>query len=78
MFIVEVPKEILILENKSMWHIFRKVSVSDGEAGIRFFSFCGTPPTHQKVKFSGGGKQLFVIRIRSKRGTSAALGEHFL
>lgn len=43
-----------------MVHVFKRVSISDGEAEIRSFSFCGTPPTHLKVKFSGGGKQLFA------------------
>ena len=60
MFIVEVPKEILIAGNKSMVHVFKRVSISDEEAEIRFFRVYGTPPTHLKVKFFGGGKRLFV------------------
>ena len=55
MFIVEVPKEILIAGNKSMVHVFKRVSISDEEAEIRFFRVYGTPPTHLKVKFFGGG-----------------------
>lgn len=37
-----------------MVHVFKRVSISDGEAEIRFFRVYGTPPTHLKVKFSGG------------------------
>lgn len=44
-----------------MVHVFKRVSISDGEAEIRFFRVYGTPLTHLKVKFFfGGGKQLFV------------------
>lgn len=44
-----------------MVHVFKRVSISDGEAEIRFFRVYGTPPTHLKVNFFlGGGKQLFV------------------
>lgn len=58
---LEAPKEILIAGNKSMVHVFKRVSISDGEAEIRFFRVYGTPPTHLKVKFFfGGEKQLFV------------------
>lgn len=42
-----------------MVHVFKRVSISDEEAEIRFFRVYGTPPAHLKVKFSGG-KQLFV------------------
>lgn len=42
-----------------MVHVFKRVSISDGEAEIRFFRVYGTPPTHLKVKFFLGG-QLFV------------------
>lgn len=38
-----------------MVHVFKRVSISDGEAEIRFFRVYGTPPTHLKVKFFGGG-----------------------
>lgn len=52
---------MLISENKSMVHVFERVSISDEEAEIRFFRVYGTPPTHLKVKFfGGGGKQLFA------------------
>lgn len=34
-----------------MVHVFKRVSISDGEAEIRFFRVYGTPPTHLKVKF---------------------------
>ena len=43
-----------------MVHVFKRVSISDGEAEIRFFRVYGTPPTHLKVNFFWGGKQLFV------------------
>lgn len=45
-----------------MVHVFKRVSISDEEAEIRFFRVYGTPPTHLKVKFfgGGGGKQLFA------------------
>lgn len=33
-----------------MVHVFKRVSISDGEAEIRFFRVYGTPPTHLKVK----------------------------
>lgn len=57
-----------------MVHVFKRVSISDEEAEIRFFRVYGTPPTHLKVKFFGGGKQLFVNIHASKRGTPDALG----
>ena len=38
-----------------MVHIFKRVSISDEEAEIRFFRVYGTPPTNLKVNFSGGG-----------------------
>lgn len=38
-----------------MVHVFKRVSISDGEAEIRFFRVYGTPPTHLKVKFFLGG-----------------------
>lgn len=38
-----------------MVHVFKRVSISDGEAEIRFFRVYGTPPTHLKVKFFWGG-----------------------
>lgn len=38
-----------------MVHVFKKVSISDEEAEIRFFRGYGTPPTHLKVKFFEGG-----------------------
>lgn len=34
-----------------MVHVFKRVSISDGEAEIRFFRVYGTPLTHLKVKF---------------------------
>lgn len=37
-----------------MVHVFKRVSISDGEAEIRFFRVYGTPPTHLKVNFLGG------------------------
>lgn len=43
-----------------MVHVFKRVSISDGEAEIRFFRVYGTPLTHLKVKFFFGGEQLFV------------------
>lgn len=44
-----------------MVHVFKRVSISDGEEEIRFFRVYGTPPTHLKVNFFlGGEKQLFV------------------
>lgn len=43
-----------------MVHVFKRVSISDEEAEIRFFRVYGTPPAHLKVKLFGGGKQLFV------------------
>ena len=42
-----------------MVHVFKRVSISDGEAEIRFFRVYGTPLTHLKVNFFGG-EQLFV------------------
>ena len=75
MFIVEVPKEILIAGNKSMVHVFKRVSISDEEAEIRFLRVYGTPPTHLKVKFFRGGvNNCLQIYMRSKRGTPDALG----
>ncbi len=41
-----------------MVHVFKRVSISDGEAEIRFFRVYGTPPTHLKVKFFFGGKTI--------------------
>lgn len=41
-----------------MVHVFKRVSISDGEAEIRFFRVYGTPPTHLKVKFFLGGKTI--------------------
>ena len=41
-----------------MVHVFKRVSISDEEAEIRFFRVYGTPPTHLKVKFFGGGKTI--------------------
>lgn len=38
-----------------MVHVFKRVSISDEEAEIRFFRVYGTPPTHLKVKFFRGG-----------------------
>ncbi len=38
-----------------MVHVFKRVSISDGEAEIRFFRVYGTPPTNLKVKFFGEG-----------------------
>ena len=38
-----------------MVHVFKRVSISDEEAEIRFFRVYGTPPTHLKVNFFGGG-----------------------
>lgn len=55
MCIEEAYWKMLIPENKSMVHVFKRVSISDGEAEIRFFRVYGTPPTHLKVKFFGGG-----------------------
>ena len=44
-----------------MVHVFKRVSISDEEAEIRFFRVYGTPPTHLKVKFfGGGGKKMFA------------------
>lgn len=43
-----------------MVHVFKRVSISDGEAEIRFFRVYGTPPTHLKVKNFFWEKQLFV------------------
>lgn len=37
-----------------MVHVFKRVSISDGEAEIRFFRVYGTPPTHLKVNFLRG------------------------
>lgn len=41
-----------------MVHVFKRVSISDGEAEIRFFRVYGTPLTHLKVKFFLGGKTI--------------------
>lgn len=41
-----------------MVHVFKRVSISDGEAEIRFFRVYGTPPTHLKVKIFLGGKTI--------------------
>lgn len=60
MCIEEAYWKMLISENKSMVHVFKRVSISDEEAEIRFFRVYGTPPTHLKVKFFGGDKQLFA------------------
>lgn len=56
-----------------MVHVFKRVSISDEEAEIRFFRVYGTPPTHLKVKFFGGDNCLHIY-MRSKRGTPDALG----
>lgn len=45
-----------------MVHVFKRVSISDEEAEIRFFRVYGTPPTHLKVKFFGGGKKTIVCK----------------
>lgn len=45
-----------------MVHVFKRVSISDGEAEIRFFRVYGTPPTHLKVNFFGGGKKTIVCK----------------
>lgn len=58
-----------------MVHVFKRVSISDEEAEIRFFRVYGTPPTHLKVKFFFGGvNNCLQIYMRSKRGTPDALG----
>lgn len=58
-----------------MVHVFKRVSISDEEAEIRFFRVYGTPPTHLTVKFFGGGvNNCLQIYMRSKRGTPDALG----
>lgn len=54
MCIEEAYWKMLLSENKSMVHVFKRVSISDEEAEIRFFRVYGTPPAHLKVKFSGG------------------------
>lgn len=41
-----------------MVHVFKRVSISDGEAEIRFFRVYGTPPTHLKVNFFWGKKTI--------------------
>lgn len=41
-----------------MVHVFKRVSISDGEAEIRFFRVYGTPPTHLKVKFFWEGETI--------------------
>lgn len=41
-----------------MVHVFKRVSISDEEAEIRFFRVYGTSPTHLKVKFFGGKKTI--------------------
>lgn len=48
-----------------MVHVFKRVSISDEEAEIRFFRVYGTPPTHLKVKFSGGGKKQLFANIHA-------------
>lgn len=45
-----------------MVHVFKRVSISDGEAEIRFFRVYGTPPTHLKVKFFLGGGKTIVCK----------------
>ena len=45
-----------------MVHVFKRVSISDGEAEIRFFRVYGTPPTHLKVKFFRGGVKTIVCK----------------
>ncbi len=45
-----------------MVHVFKRVSISDGEAEIRFFRVYGTPPTHLKVKFFFGGGKTIVCK----------------
>lgn len=45
-----------------MVHVFKRVSISDGEAEIRFFRVYGTPPTHLKVKFFFGGEKTIVCK----------------
>lgn len=57
-----------------MVHVFKRVSISDEEAEIRFFRVYGTPHTHLKVKFFGGVNNCLQIYMRSKRGTPDALG----
>lgn len=60
MFIVEVPKEILIAGNKSMVHVFKRVSISDEEAEIRFFRVYGTPPCTCQQKLDTKLKKLGI------------------
>lgn len=43
-----------------MVHVFKRVSISDEEAEILTLSGLRYAATHLKVKFFGGGKQLFV------------------
>lgn len=45
-----------------MVHVFKRVSISDGEAEIRFFRVYGTPPTHLKVNFFWGGEKTIVCK----------------
>lgn len=45
-----------------MVHVFKRVSISDGEAEIRFFRVYGTPPTHLKVKIFFGGEKTIVCK----------------
>ena len=45
-----------------MVHVFKRVSISDEEAEIRFFRVYGTPPTHLKVKFFLGGEKTIVCK----------------
>lgn len=46
-----------------MVHVFKRVSISDGEAEIRFFRVYGTPPTWEKLKF-WGCKSFLLIYMR--------------
>lgn len=45
-----------------MVHVFKRVSISDGEAEIRFFRVYGTPLTHLKVKIFFWGEKTIVCK----------------
>lgn len=46
-----------------MVHVFKRVSISDEEAEIRFFRVYDTPPTWEKLKF--GGCKSFLLNLHA-------------
>ena len=60
MFIVEVPKEILIAESKFTRHVFLKSQCFRWRSGNPFLFVLRYTAHPSKVEIFGGGKQLFA------------------